>query len=167
MFKPDRNAPANGGYLKQAGIFAAVIRFPEEIECMQSGETKIRLRFETEHGTATDDFINMEKLWWKLNVLLAAADPTGTLIPISDGADVDFSHEKNFIAFVKHFDGKAVRFAHFEESYTKKDGTTATSWRVRPLDPRKHHAEQLTKKALAQVTDPAPAQPEEPDEIPF
>ena len=167
MFKPDRNAAAPGGYLKQAGIFAGTISFPDEIECTPKGETKIRLRIETDAGTATDDYINSEKMWWKLNVLLASVDPTGTVIPVNDGADLDFSKEQAFIAFVRHFDGKSLSFAHYEETYTKRDGTQGTSWRVRPLDPRKKPSEQLTKAVLALINTAAPATPEDPDEIPF
>ena len=167
MFKPDRNAPTAGGYLKQAGIFAGTIVYPDEIKSSSRGESIVRLKIETDAGAATDDYINAEKMWWKLNYLLAAVDPDGTKIPVADGADLDFSKEGNFIAFLRHFDGKTLSFAHFEETYTKKDGTQGTSWRVRPLDPRKKPTEQLPKAILALIASPAPATQEEPDEIPF
>ena len=166
MFTPDRNATIPGGFLRETGIFAGTIVFPDEIDCNQRGETRVRLKFETDAGTATDDYINAENLWWKLNVLLAAADPEGKLIPVTDGAGLDFSKNQNFIAFLKHFDGKRITFAHYEETFTKRDGTQGTSWRARPLDPRKKPESQIPKAILGLINAPK-TQPTEPDEIPF
>lgn len=169
MFKIDRNQPQPGGFLKQPGIYASVITVQKEITCTAAGDAKIRLAFETDLGTAYDDYINVESLWWKLNALLLAVDPDGSKIPIKDGVNVDLSTTAAFADFLKKFNGMAASFAYYEEEFAKRDGSKGTAWRVRLLDPRRAPNEQLSKKIMAMVL-PAPSPvitPEEPDEVPF
>ncbi len=166
MFKIDRNAAPESSWIKPPGIYSGTIKFPAEIECTPKGETKIRLEFVTESGAkATDDIINAESLWWKLNVLLAAADPDGSKINIPNGQSADFSKNSNFIEFVRKFDGLAVTFAVYLETYQKKDGSQGTATRLRPMDPRKGRT-QLPAKALEQIKK-AEDEAEGPDEVPF
>lgn len=166
MFKIDRNAPAPSAYLKTPGIYRGTIVFPKELECTPKGETKIRLEYITESGDkASDDFINSDKMHWKLNVLLAAVDPAGTKINVKDGADFDFTKDQNFINFLKQFDGHQLSFVGFTETYQKKDGSEGQAYRVRPLDPRKGRT-QIPQKVLDQIK-AAEIAAEGPDEVPF
>ena len=63
------------------------------------------------------------------------------------------------------FDGLAVTFAIYLESYQKKDGSQGTATRLRPMDPRKGKM-QLPVKALEQIKK-AEEEAEGPDEVPF
>lgn len=166
MFKIDRNAGPQGTYIKTAGIYSGTIAFPKTIECTPKGDTKVSLQYTTEDGaTASDDFINIEKMWWKLNVLLAAVDPDGTKIKVGDGHEVDLTKGQEFINLLKQFDGHTLKFAVWPETYQKHDGTQGTAYRVRPMDPRKTTA-QLPPVARDAIK-AAIAAAEGPDEIPF
>lgn len=166
MFKVDRNAVSKGTYIRTAGIYSGTIAFPKTIECTPKGDTKVSLQYTTENGeTATDDFINIEKMWFKLNVLLAAVDPDGTKITVGDGDVMDLTKGQEFISFLKQFDGHTLKFAVWPEKFQKQDGTQGTAYRVKPMDPRKTTA-QLPPNARDAIK-AAQLAAEGPDEVPF
>jgi hypothetical protein len=166
MFKADRNAAPPSSFIKTPGVYSGTIQIPKEMDCTSKGDLRIKVEFVTPSGEkVTDDYINLESMYWKLNVLLGAADPDGTKIKIVDGENLDFSQNQRFIDFLKKFQDCEISFAVFTETFTKKDGSEGTAIRVKPLDPRRG-MNQLPPKARAQI-EAAKLAAEGPDEVPF
>jgi hypothetical protein len=153
-----------GQFIRTPGIYKGTIQFPREIECTPKGDTKIKLEFVTTSGKVVDDYINSEKMWWKLNNLLAAIDPKGEKYA-ADGVELDFTDTQNFIAFVRKMDGAEICFAVYTETYRKQDGTEGVAVRTRPMDSSRGR-KQLNPAILAQI-EAAEKAAEGPDEVPF
>jgi hypothetical protein len=152
-------------YIRTPGIWAGKIVFPSEIDCTPKGDTRVRLEYVTVNGErVTDDYINKESVWWRINVLIAAIDPDGKKFG-ADGVELDFTKDQNFITFLRALDGIDIKFATWTETYKKGDGSEGTAVRVKPLDPKRGR-KQIAPAALAQI-EAAEKAAEGPDEVPF
>ena len=116
LFKVDRSSASTKSF-DAPGIYSTEI-VKAEAALTTKGEDTVKLIFRGEDGSvASDNFLNRETVWWRVNALLAALP----LIKISEGQELDFSKAKVFQDFVSQFVGQKVKIKLEEETWVKED----------------------------------------------
>lgn len=116
LFKVDR-ASASAKSFDGPGIYSVEV-IKAESSLTTKGEDTVKLIFRSADGSvASDNFLNRETVWWRLNALLAACP----LITIDEGKEIDFSRAKIFQEFLGQFVGAKLKIKLEEESWIKED----------------------------------------------
>jgi len=124
MFIADRSAAASKPFAKAGPYNVKIVKSSNEMTT--KGEQKIVLTLRADDGSQCNEmFLNRESVWWKLNMILAAAD-----VSIKDGEGFDLTKSSEFERFFIPFIGQCVNIELVEESYVK-DGETKVTLRVK------------------------------------
>lgn len=118
MFKVDRKS-ASAVFISKPGTYNVTIT---EIahSLNPKGENVATLKLETANQERiTDDLLNRETVYWKLNQLLAACPK----VNIEEGKEIDLTKTGVFAKFCDLFKGQKLDIVVEEEAYTAKDGT--------------------------------------------
>jgi hypothetical protein len=118
LFKVDR-ASASTKSFDAPGIYSVEI-IKAESSLTTKGEDTVKLIFRGADGSvASDNFLNRESVWWRLNALLAACP----FVEIPEGQELDFSKARIFQEFLGRFVGAKCKIKLEEETWVK-EGTT-------------------------------------------
>jgi hypothetical protein len=125
MFKIDRKS-AEVRYFENPGQYTVEI-VKAEPGLTAKGDNIVTLSLRSDDGClATDNFLNKESVYWRVNALLAAVPE----VTIPEGAEYDFSKRQVFNDFFNLFIGKKVDIKLEPETYVK-DGAEKTILRVK------------------------------------
>lgn len=129
MFKVDR-ASASVKSFEKPGTYAVEI-VKAEPAMTAKGDDLVKLVFRSEDGcVVSDNFLNRESVWWRLNALLAACPK----IRVDDGTELDLTKRQVFQDFLAQFVGQRVQIRLEEETYVK-DGEQKKTLRVKKYVP--------------------------------
>lgn len=84
----------------------------------------------------SDQFLNKENCWWRLNELLVAFPQ----VRIDEGSEIDLSKRDTFNSFLNQFVGQKCQVKLEEETYVK-DGEQKKTLRVKKFLPVAGEAE--------------------------
>jgi hypothetical protein len=125
MFKIDRKS-AEVKYFNNPGQYTVEI-VKAEPGLTSKGDGIVTLSLRSDDGClATDNFLNKESVYWRVNALLAAVPE----VTIPEGSEYDFSKRQVFVDFFSLFIGKRVDIKLEAETYVK-DGAEKTILRIK------------------------------------
>lgn len=126
MFKVDR-ASASAVFISKPGTYTVTVKNVTH-SLNPKGENVATLSLETsKQERISDDLLNRETVYWKLNQLLAACPK----VQVDEGKEIDLTKTGVFAKFADLFKGQSLDIVVEEEAYTAKDGTQKKICRVR------------------------------------
>lgn len=129
LFKVDRASASAKPFEKPGTYTVSVIKAEPGITSKGDGFVKLIMRSE-DACIVSEQFLNTEKCWWKLNELLVAFPQ----IRIDDGQEIDLTKRETFNSFLAQFVNQTCQVKLEEETYVK-DGEQKKTLRVKKFLP--------------------------------
>lgn len=129
LFKVDRASASAKPFEKPGTYTVTVVKADPAIT--SKGDATVKLIMRSEDGcVVSDQFLNKENCWWRLNALLVACPS----IRIDEGSEIDLAKRDTFNSFLNQFVDQKLQVVLDEETYVK-DGETKKTMRVKKYLP--------------------------------